>query len=515
MRDALKEPPGIGGHMAQLEQIFKTLFGDTMTEKPACKMSPLKRTSFAAAEENKNNLGWTFISTDLKKITPTRTYFTLDKLASQNIYFTPNSFFSRKYRKKEALRWITAIVIDVDDKNIPEDKKRTAQDIFDRCSELGLPAPTLINKTPNGLHVYWFIHRARALPKVVILYEALQTALVQAFNADFKAIGAERYFRVPNAVWHFDENLVYSLEDFRTWRDIWANEHMQELSYANMHDEGAIFFYPGGVLVQPAICVLLQGVEEGKRNTAAFTLALAHKADKVSQYQTEAILQQWNKNNNRPLPESVITKHVRSAYKKKYRGPKPSVVRTLTGMYFSPQKISEYKSRHIRGKYKKINDLKRSIQEYLESKGGQVSMSQQKLAEAISAPLRSVKKSLLELREEGKIEYTTEGVGRSSRTTYTLLSPEEPAETRVEKSGDFVVVSASDEIWEMSIVNGAKSYIPMVRRVGGRCLVFEKQRRAPRFTPHKIVSESINHVSQASNYSWRGRVGRFDRGPPI
>jgi hypothetical protein len=66
---------------------------------------------------------------------------------------------------------------------------------------------------------------------------------------------------------------------------------------------------------------MLEGVEEGCRDVAAFRLAIHLKSRGRSIQETERILQEWNAGKNRPpLARNVITAKVRSAFLRGYSG---------------------------------------------------------------------------------------------------------------------------------------------------------------------------------------------------
>ena len=79
----------------------------------------------------------------------------LRRLAGEQ-YVTASSFFNSQWgRKKKNLRWINALVLDFDvEKNGEEIDKH---DIVLRVAEAGLPAASMLVRTPSGgIHAWWF-----------------------------------------------------------------------------------------------------------------------------------------------------------------------------------------------------------------------------------------------------------------------------------------------------------------------------------------------------------------------
>ncbi|AVX40783.1 Primase alpha helix C-terminal domain protein (plasmid) [Carboxydocella thermautotrophica] len=340
-----------------------------------------------------------------------KTFNSLYKQIERATYFTPNAFYRNDRRDRQALRWLNAIFVDIDD---PE---TTLIDILEAVDAAGLPVPTIINKSPNGYHVYWKIEPVWATPKAIGLYNALTEAVAQAINADTNAVGAERYLRIPKNVLFFEPN-IYNLSLFLDWRDINQTEVIEDKPGA------AVCILPKGILKHPAFKKMLQGYDfVGYRDHAAFTLALAMKVEGYSEEQALEILMDWNKRNTQedPLTIADLKTKIRSAYKDKYRGPSAKWVQKLTGIPFHYRLVSKKKTREER-KYLHLDEIKQDILNLLRGNGGIIQISQAKLAEKIKAPLRSVKKALQALKEEGVIEQKTTGQGRAAKTEYRLTA---------------------------------------------------------------------------------------------
>ncbi len=301
--------------------VLRFVLGDSLTEAP--------RRRGQAEAVRLHDLAWCFVASQNFKPVAVRTYKTLQKkIEAGAVYFTPNGFFSRRRKAGDALRWLNALYVDIDDPAL------CSLDVFERCREAGLPRPTLITKTPHGLHVYWKIQRVRATKKALSLYSALLHFLAAAIGADLAAATPERFLRIPRSILYFSKS-VYELQDFRAWREL---NCLDEQPAERERGGGVV---TRGVLKHPAIRVLLRGVEEGKRNNTALTLALAFRAEGYSEEQTLRELLEWNQRNDPPLGEKCVQRAVRGAYSGRYQGPSARWIAYLSNTSFRHRIIKQ------------------------------------------------------------------------------------------------------------------------------------------------------------------------------
>jgi hypothetical protein len=280
-----------------------------------------------------NNRAWAFVAGRDFRPVGVRTYAGLDaKIGGGAVYFTPNTFYSWREKTKSALRWLNAIFADIDD---PE---MTMLDLLDRCWEGGLPHPSLVNKTPNGLHAYWKIEPVRATKKAVRLYSKLLRSVAAVVDGDPAAATPERQLRIPgNAVYY--NPTVYVLRDFSDWQNENNENADTETPTPPLRTAGAVV--AAEILGHPAVQKLLQGVEKGKRDNAAFTLALCYRAVGYDQEHALGELTAWNMRNKPPLMTPELQKAVKSAYGGKYQGPSADWIRELSGLDFKHRVIRE------------------------------------------------------------------------------------------------------------------------------------------------------------------------------
>jgi hypothetical protein len=100
----------------------------------------------------------------------------------------------------------------------------------------------------------------------------------------------------------------------------------QVVDLNNLKEDENIYTRFGGTRIfsgylLPCAKRMLEGVEEGCRDVAAFRLAIHLKSRGYSIKKTEELLQKWNAERNKPpLPTRVISAKIRSAYLRGYSG---------------------------------------------------------------------------------------------------------------------------------------------------------------------------------------------------
>lgn len=366
-----------------------------------------KRNRNGSGQRSKD-LSWCFVaSSNPADQVAVRTYSSLLEYAEKGTYWTPNGFYRSDRRTKETLRWLHCIFVDIDDPDL------IYEDILNAITDAGLPAPTMINKTPHGHHVYWKIEPVRAVPAAIKLYESITRAVAQAIGGDPCAVGAERFVRVPKNVVYFVAN-EYTLKDFVDWR----NEEFEP--QPKRENNRLVLVRSKGMLNHPAVAKLLEGVHEGIRDNTCFTLALVYKAEGYpSEYATEKLLE-WNKKNDPPLPERIIRAKVRSAYSGKYHGPSARVITELSGIKFSYKLVSTPKPESQR-KYKSSKNIETALINFIRNKGGSVAISLSLLAKNLGTPLSTLKLVIKRLRLRKKIVVVVHGTGRSAVSVFYLI----------------------------------------------------------------------------------------------
>jgi len=373
-------------------------------------LRPKKSRYKSPAINNKYAYGWAFLANKNTFNSPVscRSLQTLSKLAADNTYITPNTFWHNKDRNKLTLRWLSSFVLDFDD--------LTDTDIIlNRLNEANLPVPTFLNRTDSGVHA-WYVFDApvrAASPKVVALYDAIQQDMVKKAGADpFFVAASQAFVRVPkNTV---EVSMArYSFDWFKNWREIEREKPAENYTGVRIFNAGAWF-------ASPAVQSLLtMDVPRGRRHNSCLTLALACKADGVPEELALERLLGWNANLSDPQRVREIEITVSSAYKSRFMCPSPKFLAVLTGQEASYSKvryITPPKPRDVRRNH--LGEIAKDIIVSLQTTK-LVELSQAAWAELLGVPLRSFKLVLADLRQQGIVVGIC-GRGRNAQSYYKL-----------------------------------------------------------------------------------------------
>lgn len=469
------------------DSIFRSLFGTQMTEVP----TRFNRIYDYANKDFRDDmldyvkehgirdrqLAYTFFSNDCQSDKSCRTYQTLTLLSEHYTYYTPNTFYRFDRRTEADLRFLNAIVLDVDVKNGQNDGL-ILPDLLDRISESGLPIPSLIVRTPTmGYHVHYFFEKPKkAYTSTIKFYKAIQEAMANAIGADTQAVGAARFVRVPT-----EQNIVYrtqqrtSLTALDAWREMNGLIQRRTTAYKG-------FSVPSKGLIQhKAIQTLLEGVEKGCRDNAAYTLALAFKADGFGKEDAEDQLQEWNNRLESPLAQRVITQKVNSAFK--YGSPAaPSAkwIYELSGVPFKYGSWEPAKDREDRQR-SHYHEWATDVLETLSKLPGQeIVNSQRKLADYWGMSLSTFQEVVCYLVQMKKIQVDVFGKGRGAKTRLKLVLPANviPFQARpvspkinVPVSNTFITLPGGGWGWPCALdqvyFSGASS--PVILSIGFSC----------------------------------------------
>jgi len=414
--------------------VAKQLFKDQLTEKSK-KQSEKQQTGYS------KTLGWVFVSKDFTKETTkaVRTYGSLFDVSKDYKYFTPNTFYRNDSRQSSALRWINAMSIDIDVKN-GENEGLILPDVQEFITSAGLPAPSLIVQTPSkGFHIHWFLEEPkRASNKVKAHYNRIQKRVAEAIQGDLNAIGAERLFRLPsdvNTVYQSDNRV--SFDDLCEWFQLVQEEDQEAVS---TFKKGFCKGYEA-LLKHPAVKKILEGVGQGQRDTACYTLALAYKAAGYNEKTAEEHLHNWNKKNTPQMRQIEVKRKVKSAYRGRFHAPSAKKIRELSGMLFSYVIWEEAKPREERT-YSHIEEWEGDVLAFIRSRNGKVSGSQRDLAEQITSsvdhnkkiPYATFKKVIARLEEKEILFKSVSGKGRGASTELTIVNELKAHRTQSEAS---------------------------------------------------------------------------------
>lgn len=309
----------------------------------------------------------------------------MENLAGEE-YVSCDSFFNTaRGRKKENLRWIHSLVVDVD---VPGGGgKIDRMELCGRIAAAGLPSPSMMVRTPSGgIHAWWFLEPVRATPKAVRLFEALQGSVVAAIGGDIRAVGAGRVWRMPTSESViFSSRKTHKLSIFRKWR---SKNRPEDIPFEKGRESGKIYIIPTGLLGEEAIQKILQeGVRKGSRDDACFSLAVCFFLSGFEEEAVEEVLERWNQKNTPPLDTKEIRKCVASAKKglkksqQHYFNAARKRIFQITGEYIAFRHITPPKPREERER-SHMNEREEDILFELEKKGGKIFGNQSRLAKS-------------------------------------------------------------------------------------------------------------------------------------
>jgi len=406
---------------------LRQLYRDQLTEAP-------KRASQKEQSGPSNHLGWVFVCNDFAQPKAVRTYSSLFQAQASTTYFTPNTFYRNDQRHAGTLRWLNALVIDIDVKTA-ENAGMIYPDVMEMVTKSGLPTPSLIVQTPSGgFHVYWYLAEPRrAFPKVVEHYKRIQQAIAEELSGDLQAVGAERWFRLPTP-----QNTVHRSAERVSFDALcdWYSERSEELLH-----QRKVMVRKQDLMQHPAIQSLLLGVEQGRRDNTCYTLALAFKATGYSEEDTQIYLYAWNERNTPAMRQMDVKRKVKSAFKEGAPlGPSSYWIETLSGMEFKYQLWEGAKSREDRT-YSHIEEWKEDVLSVLRENGGVLCGAQRDIAKMICSSVDGSKtlsyatfKRVIEfLIQKSLIEKTVEGIGRGACTTIKLLKKDNVLQINTKK----------------------------------------------------------------------------------
>ncbi|MGE7717506.1 primase C-terminal domain-containing protein [Priestia megaterium] len=402
-----------------MRNLAQQIYGNQLTEYSK-KQTQKQKNGYSS------RLGWVFVSKDFTKETTkaVRTYGSLFNASKDYTYFTPNTFYRNDLRRLSTLRWINAMSIDIDAKN-GENEGMTLPDVQGLITEAGLPMPSLIVQTPsNGFHIHWFLEESkRASDKLNTHYSRIQTCMAEMLKGDVNAIGPERLFRLPT-----DENMVFysqervSFDDLCEWFQL-----VQEQQDVHTYKKGFCKGYES-LLQHPAVQKILEGVYEGQRDTACYTLALAYKAAGYDEKKAETYLHNWNQKNTPQMRQIEVKRKVKSAYNGRFHAPSAKKIRELSGMLFSYVIWEEAKPREERT-YSHIQEWEGDVLAFIRAQEGRVTGSQRDLAEQITSsvnadkkiPYATFKKVIARLEEQEILSKKVSGKGRGASTELCII----------------------------------------------------------------------------------------------
>lgn len=388
---------------------------------------------------HQNEFGWTSLAFDAKsmQLKPAHARSMPSLLKKIEYYgyqyYRPNLSYTSKSHKKRQLRWMIALIFDFDQENLQRLRIGTLEQLIGHVESFGYEVSGVI-RTTTGYHVYLPMIPLRGEfngQKTIQRYDQVLKRMAKQLGSDPHAASAEHYFRTPQP-----QNVVYfhaaEKPDFEFY------EKKMGVSIQSGQDSKPSSVSFGRLMSQEPMLKMLSGdfnpnaavtnPETGEsrclgRNNAAFTLALAMKADGWTVDQATDELKQWyiHRISRHDFNWSEVFNTIKHAFEGEYKGPSPLYVQAFTGLKLRP--LSKRKSKEDRVRLH-FNEIEESLITYLQRHylefEKDLMMPQAKLAQELHVSLRSLQHVLRDLKTKGIIDVHTKREGRSNVSIYFL-----------------------------------------------------------------------------------------------
>jgi len=183
-------------------------------------------------------------------------------------------------------------IIDIDNKKVLTDLKlKTSSIIKDGC---------WVSSTSKGYHIW-----------TLSIEEPGDTILDGDIHVDFKSTG---YIVVPPSIHPSGKSYEFINKSFKSLKPMTSRKQYFEIQSGlrtlyEIDDISKDNIKPVENITAPCIVNLLDGVAEGTRDIAAFTLTQFYfKIKKIDEEATYAVMREWNKKNRPPLPLTDLYK---------------------------------------------------------------------------------------------------------------------------------------------------------------------------------------------------------------
>lgn len=242
----------------------------------------------------------------------------------KNIYF---GVYGRSRRSGKAKDCTTtrALWVDYDKGMEGLTVKERVTKVQYKIQSLGLPEPSILISSGNGIHSYWLLSTRAG-------DEALEVvkALVQATNGDIRATDKARIMRLPNTmnvkdidnplrceILQADYSLIYDLRLFKELLRGYIGQAKEKPTQANREPTSTIL--NGVTPDRPCIEGILKGVSEGERNFALGRLTKWLQVKGYTKSKSQKVIIQWNNLNNPPEGVEKLIKDFNSYWHGDYK----------------------------------------------------------------------------------------------------------------------------------------------------------------------------------------------------
>lgn len=344
-------------------------------------------------------------------------FTSVDMATTLEIYashFANSLFFRNTSRLKENIRYIVAIPVDIDwGKN---GIQATASEVWHWVKKkTGLEISCLWKtKSPWCYQGCIRIELMVGTPKSIHLMEWVTKEIATLINGDLGATNSNQWLRIGSFLKFSDK--IYNIDELKKFLP--SAEELEKRHKAI--NAGVTSLDKYRVENHPAVRKLLSGEILSWRNHACFTAALMLKVMGYSKDEAEERLSgEFFENVNAGWSERFkigeVRSTVKSAFSGKYMGPSKEWIYNVTGEEFP------YNLTYVRTTYKKADEIRVAIVQYLRERDGLVIAKQEELAASIAMPLKSVKRALKWLKDNEVIDYKASKGRYSEGTTFKLL----------------------------------------------------------------------------------------------
>lgn len=371
---------------------------------------------------------------------PVSSFAKLERQEGFISHWTPQVYYfagrNNKGRSLENIRFITCVGVEADE-------QLTIEQIEAHAEEKGLPAPSVILKTPRGLQwFYVFSNPFVGTPKSVKLAKFIANEIKYAFQG-ISDLGANPlgYFRIPQK----DNILAFSPSKIDTnWIKAWAKKHAKQLNRENRGSKkDSVLVGRIGIMNDPAIKKIISNRQvvgrKGQfgRNNTIYTLALALKHDGVEHEDAYDQLNEWNSSLDYPTDPNEFDKIINSAYQGKFNAPSKDYIEILSGVkmtyglnIITPPKPREERERSHYHEWEE--DLIQYIEEKIANKSlPYLSVSLRSLADELNMAYSTLKEVLAKTKSIVKKVY---GRGRAAQTFLTTIHALKEANKKLSKA---------------------------------------------------------------------------------
>ena len=373
-------------------------------------------------------------------------------------YFSVNQFNTPKTRTKDDLSSLNAIVLDFDLMKDGTDREYSsdmlAYVVFNELDKY--PHFVWATKTDGNYQSMFLINQLGGQSKYVLLFESIAKRLSIVLGSDYSATVANKLFSVPRkGIKQYEStDVIYDLDDFKhLFEDEFINDRLSELQ-TQFKNNKIVNFTEQQLLNSKAIRALMNCDIDYKRNHACFTLSLFLYSIGWEKSKTEKFFNDnwYHKANDKDkfpkrFTKAEIKSCIKSAYSGKYAGASREWIEGLTGETFN---YTVYKSTYIsKNIYMKASELRVKVINWIRENPNTV-VNQENLADLLNVGLRSLKRNLKAMEDEGVLTIKTVYEGRQRLGSQLELLEQQQFTVEKNDNFDFNKLDELDKIIELN-----------------------------------------------------------------